>query len=310
MTQPWPVLFGFQRHHIDEIAIHGEAVFQTGAGQYLGLTIDRPLVMRSLLKPWQAMAIGFGGAKTPQRIALSSASHSGQPEHLHELEAWARDLGISEDQLRCPVSMPMDASQKPQHKRKFFHPCAAKHLAMLAIAKAKGWSLDDYLSIDHPVQKQIQNLVAAKAGQVSEWMADSCGAPVLSLTITKQLSLWRDLVLGHEVLAQKLVDAWSSYPLMVGGSGRFDSRIMAEFPGKFLAKEGADGLLVVQSIERQGTAFIKLAAGYNDKHLALALAGLLRGAEKTSAHFKLLSEYLHSFVSQYVPEGQRVFYRE
>ena len=73
--------------------------------------IDALILPRSANKPIQAMAFvesgaverfGFGN----EHIALSCASHSGEPRHVETVQAWLKKVGLGEDDLECGTHAP------------------------------------------------------------------------------------------------------------------------------------------------------------------------------------------------------------
>jgi L-asparaginase II len=71
---------------------------------------------------------------------------------------------------------------------------------------------------------------------------------------------------------QALFNSWKENPRLVGGIRRLDSDITEETGGLFFAKEGADGLLWLQSLSDEPiTILIKLGFGYKERYLAFGI---------------------------------------
>ncbi len=73
--------------------------------------IDAAILPRSANKPIQAMAFVESGAVERfglgnEHIALSCASHSGEPRHVETVRAWLKKVGLSEADLECGTHAP------------------------------------------------------------------------------------------------------------------------------------------------------------------------------------------------------------
>ncbi len=308
--------FALARQGVAEVVVTGASYFKVQHGDTEGDDAGLWVVARSLLKPWQFLAGAQEVMGEESYWALGLASHSGQAEHREHLARFAQDIGISADQLICPRSYPMDSleafklqSQKEPPSR-LYHPCAGKHLGALALAKAKGWSLDNYWDLEHPLQKQLTTIIGQQIGEKPIWMADSCGLPTIAMTVKAHLKIWERFLSSQEATYKRVKDLWLKNFLLVGGVGRLESDIMEFGSGRLIAKEGADGLLVVGSIPRTGepsaVAFIKLASGYNSTYLALALWSMLSRAQTLTPTFKDLASYLRSRLESWVPRDQEL----
>ena len=293
------------------MVVHGVAC--ASEAETSGFT-DLTIVARSLLKPFQALAICTETMRRAagDRLILSMASHSGQSEHLKALEAFAQDLKVNLEQLRCPACFPMDNEEAEgmratgQAPGRLCHPCAGKHLFMLAACVEARLPTENYVAADHPIQKRIMDSVESYAESPLEWISDSCGVPTAALQFRALANLWKRFAVDKTQTAMSLKESWIKFPYLSGGKGRLDSILTATFAGRLVAKEGADGLLVVQSIEQgdTSTALVKIASGYNSKYLALGLMSALKRSEKLSLLFRDLAGYLETQLSQYYPQDQ------
>lgn len=66
--------------------------------------------------------------------------------------------------------------------------CSGKHSAMLALAKFRGYSVDNYEKKSSPVQKEILKTIAEFADAEADSIpvgTDGCGAPIYLLPIQK-----------------------------------------------------------------------------------------------------------------------------
>jgi len=217
--------------------------------------------LRSSAKPFQALPlIENGGAKywnlTPKEIAITCASHSGTNEHAKTLAGIQAKIGINENHLQCGVHTPIDPETakslllnhlEPTPNR---HNCSGKHTGMLAYAQMRGYSLDNYLEPQHPLQQEILLTFSKMCAMDPELIAlgtDGCSAPNFAIPLrnaalgfARLVDPW-ELSMQRAAACKEITTAMSSHPEMVGGPGRFDTRLMAATHGKIVSKGGAEG---------------------------------------------------------------------
>jgi L-asparaginase II len=217
--------------------------------------------MRSSSKPFQALPlVESGGAKhwefTPKEIAITCASHAGTDEHAQTLEDLQTKIGITQNHLQCGVHPPIDADtakalllkgEGPTPNR---HNCSGKHTGMLAFAQYNNQPLANYLDQEHPLQKEILHTLCdmchIKPEQVSIGI-DGCSAPNFAIPLRNAAFGFARLVDPWELSPKRakacdqISTAMTSYPEMVAGPGKFDTRLMASTAGKIVAKGGAEG---------------------------------------------------------------------
>lgn len=161
--------------------------------------VDHPVFYRSAMKPLQAIPVFSTNIidkyhLTNQEAALFTASQRGEDYHQDALESLLAKLQLSEDLLVCSHSYPLNASPKQkyiwEHKaqRKLLHNCSGKHLGFLAYAREKGYELDSYQELKHPLQQEILGHVADLAEMPLQDVytgVDGCGVPVHSVPLNK-----------------------------------------------------------------------------------------------------------------------------
>ncbi len=217
--------------------------------------------LRSTAKPFQAMPLvedgglerfGFDEAE----LALMCASHSGTDEHVAVAQRIQAKVGVTEQDLLCGVHPPYHKptaealrarGEEPTPNR---HNCSGKHSGMLAQAVLHGWPTDDYIDLQHPVQQRILETFAAMCGlepkQVA-WGVDGCSAPNFAVPLYHAAWAYARLVDPHDLppqraeAARKVVQAMMRHPFLVAGPERFDTLLMEAFPGRVVAKGGAEG---------------------------------------------------------------------
>ena len=96
--------FAESRHRgaVAGLAADGRQVISVGQ-------TDVPFLPRSAIKPLQATAMLRCGLNLDaELLALAAASHSGEDFHVDGVRKILSGAGLSEDDLRCPASWPMD----------------------------------------------------------------------------------------------------------------------------------------------------------------------------------------------------------
>jgi len=307
-------LFAFTRKSIPEIVVPGVTLFKPH-----NATLHQPeqhlaCVSRTLLKPWQFLAADVFGPEGFWSMGL--ATHSGQPMHLDALMKLREAAGAEENDLICPRAFPLDALAAAhlrvfgEQQSRFHHPCAGKHLMMIAACARHGFSADHYWDVDHPLQRKVLNLVGRESGEKLTWVTDSCGLPVAAMTMRSLMFMWEKLALSEEPRVQQLRALWLDNVRLIGGQRRLDSDIIEAMGRRVIAKEGADGLLMVQSLPGHGgpvaTCLVKIASGYQPSYLALALWALLSRTSGLPPVFSDLTDYLRSRLEEWVPRDQEL----
>ncbi len=221
--------------------------------------IDRPFYLRSAAKPFQAAAAQEAGARLgPLELALASGSHDGHPVHITLVESMLHAAGLEESDLLCPPDWPLspDAGRRLAREghiypRRIWHNCSGKHAAWLRAARAQDWSTDTYLEPDHPIQRQILELVNDLGQYKAEPVGiDGCGAPVLRTTTRVMALLFARLSADRSL--RPIFTAMHRYPALASGTGNGDSSIGVAINAA--AKRGAEGCLGVAVENRLGVA--------------------------------------------------------
>ncbi len=218
---------------------------------------DSPILPRSTVKPLQALACLTAGAPLAgPELAIASGSHTGEDEHVRVIRSILAHAGLDETALGCPADRPEDEATFERLVRAGDAPsrirmnCSGKHAAMLWACTVNGWSTDDYLDTDHPLQQHIkatmENLTRVP---VSHTAIDGCGAPLFATTVRGVATAFRGLVTAPAGEPPGLVAAaMREHPFYVGGSGHANSLLMETVPGA-LAKGGAEGVIGVAAAD-------------------------------------------------------------
>ncbi|MBY0404519.1 MAG: asparaginase, partial [Cyanobacteria bacterium] len=277
---PWEYLLTLERGGLPEVSYSGVlSVWAGGHGNLMSLgNVEAPLWSRSLLKPFQLLAIlpvlkDAYPMLTPEHYGVMMASQNGEP-HQQALLKELMDLGcLKETDLQCPGCYPMAAHEKFKLKLEnapispLYHPCSGKHIAQLLVYTALGRPFTSYLDPESFCFQSTLSLMSFLLGKEQELIplsVDGCKMPNIALSASEMASLYCDLSqdlpeerkkgASPEVL--NILTYWSEIrqwihqsPTIFGGENRLDSRLIQ--PGYFkkdlncIAKEGADGLLAL-----------------------------------------------------------------
>ncbi len=100
-----------------ECVHRGSAVILRADGE-IALTLGEvhtPIYPRSSNKPWQAVTMLRNGFEpsSSEELAIATASHEGESDHIELVERLLARYGLDEDQLRCPADLPPTNSPGP-----------------------------------------------------------------------------------------------------------------------------------------------------------------------------------------------------
>ena len=233
---------------------------------------------RSCAKPFQVMPLLASGGFDElgwgdDELALSCASHGGEPEHVAIAESMLRDLGLEEGDLACGPHEPMalrgarilrDAGDRPT---RLHNNCSGKHAAMLARAHSAGWDLAGYERDEHPVQVGALDEIARWSGAPRDQIlraVDGCGVVVFGLSLEAMSTAYARFAAASErgdEIPQRITRAIASRPFLFGGSDRFDSLVVEETGGRVIPKVGAEGVHSVAVLDQQLGFTIKVEDG-------------------------------------------------
>jgi L-asparaginase II len=270
-------------HHGSAVVLapDGSVLFQAG-------DIDVACYPRSTAKPMQAVAMACLGLSQPLHLlALTAASHSGEDFHLAGVRSILDASGCTEADLGNPADLPFDPVEREvwiaagRAPRKLAHNCSGKHAAMLHTARKHGWSTQDYLDPDHPLQCEIAATVEDLTGEkIARTAIDGCGAPLFAVSLRGLATAIGRIASAAPGTPEALVaQAMRAYPAYVAGSRRDTTELMRTVPG-LVAKDGFEAVQVAALPD--GTAIaLKIADGSDRARFPATLAALrLAGVDR------------------------------
>jgi L-asparaginase II len=250
-----PIIAEVTRGGIAESFHRGAWCIRLATGETLASAGDiaRPIFPRSAIKALQALPlIGSGGADafglSEAEIALTCASHDGEAVHVDGARSILGKAHVPETCLACGAHWPehkVTASQlilAGQKPTAIHNNCSGKHSGMLAQAQHLGASLVGYTAAEHPLQKRIAATLTAfsdfDVGHGARGV-DGCSVPTWALPLTNLALAFARL--SADPSGQRIANAVRANPVMVGGTGAFDTKAMQAIPRLFI-KGGAEGV--------------------------------------------------------------------
>lgn len=234
--------------------------------------------VRSAIKMFQALPlVEDGGVEhfglTPQEIAVTTASHNGEPFHVAAARSLLRKAGVDEDALACGPHAPMHSGSadalaiRGEAPTRIHNNCSGKHAGMLALATLHGWPLQGYHMLSHPVQQRVLRTLAGWSDVAADEIGiavDGCGLPTFALPLDRiAAACARFASTAHVARAfpglsdarfngvegtpaitdapSTILNAMTTHPEYVAGTGRLCTALMRATGGRVFAKVGAEG---------------------------------------------------------------------
>ena len=232
----------------------------------------RLIYPRSAIKPLQTVAMRRAGLSVSgAELAITSASHRGTSAHLELVRSVLAGAGLDESALQCPDGIKYN--------------CSGKHAGFLAASVAQGWSTNDYLSINHPLQRMVIEVLEEFSGEkILHSSVDGCGAPLHAMTVDGIARAIGKLTATET----ELVDALTANGWVISNHGVADAILL---DAGFVAKNGAEGVFAVGSRDGHGLA-IKIADGNLRAAPLLAIKMLHENGLLSNSHYRELHDAL------------------
>lgn len=286
MLQPFdvdPVLVEVVRDGLVESVHHGRVAVTGPDGALLASVGDPGALVypRSSSKPLQATGMLRAGLDLDgELLALTCASHSGEPFHLEAVTRILAKAGLDETALQDPEDWPLDEVAKEDLLRsggsrsRLAMNCSGKHAGMLLTAVQTGADTATYLAPDNPVQRAVEDALADLTGETPVGPAvDGCGAPLWAVSLTGLARAFGRIALGAGTAEARVAAAVRAHPEYVSGTRRDELALHRGLPG-IVAKAGAESVYVVGLPDGRGVA-LKIDDG-STRGRAVAMAGVLR----------------------------------
>ncbi|WP_457324523.1 asparaginase [Roseateles sp. P5_E11] len=286
--------------------------------------IDRPIFPRSAVKLLQALPlVASGGAEafslTDAELALACASHSGEPEHVATAAGVLAKLGLTADALECGTQWPSrepvlrGMAARGEVATPLHNNCSGKHSGFVCVAclMARNAGAEPaefargYVAAEHPVMREVSSALSAATGVDVEQAPrgiDGCSIPTFALPLRSLALAFARCGTGQGLsdvnarAARRLRQAAAVAPFMVGGTDRFDTRVMQAFGERVFCKIGAEGVYCAALPELGLGVALKIDDGAA-RAAEAAFAAVAQGLLKTED--ELLRSYSHLQLSNW-----------
>jgi L-asparaginase II len=262
---------------------------------------QRPIFPRSAVKVLQALPLVASGAAdalglSDEELALACASHNGEPAHVATAAGMLAKAGVDARVLECGAHWPYrEAFQREMAARgetpgALHNNCSGKHAGFICLAcrRAGGQPLFDYakgyVKATHPVMREVSQALQAATGwdlSKAPQGIDGCSIPTFGIPLQHLARAFARVATGtglapdDAVAATRLRRAVAKAPFMVGGTDRFDTRVMQRLGERVFCKVGAEGVYCA-ALPGQGLGVaMKIDDGNNARAAEVTMAALI-----------------------------------
>jgi L-asparaginase II len=281
-----------------------------------GGDIARPVFPRSAIKSMQALAMVTSGAIdrfaiSDEQLALACASHHGEEVHVTKVTGFLGHLGLSGSNLECGAHPPTNGKAREALRASGLQPtalhnnCSGKHSGMLSVARALGVDPVGYVEREHPVQVAVRAAIETVLGtplSVDLCGRDGCSIPTWAAPLSAFAQGFAKMATGRGLppelgaAAHRIFDAATANPLLVAGTGHFDTLTMAAFGGRVMQKGGAEGVQC-GAIRDQGWGYaVKCDDGNMQASVVMVANLLLRFAAPDDEQAAVLGQFARQLV--------------
>lgn len=255
------------RHRLQCTAVDARGTLVAGTPH-----ADLVTMIRSAAKPFQLLPLVERGHAdrfgfSDEQLAIMASSHVGSRYHVERVTGILARLGLGPESLACGYHDPDDPVSRDDVLRAglprtaLYNNCSGKHAGLLALTLAEGWPLEGYHLPEHPTQRLLKRTLAEVSGVPAASLVegvDGCSLPVHALPLGAMARSYALLGAARpdgdarsRALA-RIARSMATYPAAVEGPGRPCTRMMEAGRGRLVAKNGAEGLMLLASREREG----------------------------------------------------------
>jgi L-asparaginase II len=259
-----PVLVVTTRGEMVESRHTGAAAVVDAAGHVVRAwgDVDAPVFARSAIKPLQALPLVETGAADRfglghVEIALACASHRGEAFHVETVRRWLERVDLGPQDLECGAHAPGNAAavaaliRAGEPPSALHNNCSGKHSGFLTTARHLGEPTRGYIAPDHPVQRRVRTVLEEMSGldlARAPSGTDGCGIPVIGISLRgmaramARLADPKGFSADRAAAGKRILDAMAESPLMVSGTGTFNTLVMTAAGDTVRLKTGAEGV--------------------------------------------------------------------
>jgi L-asparaginase II len=142
---------------------------------------------------------------------------------------------------------------------------------MLALAKFRGYNIDDYESIENPLQQEVLKTVAEFTDEDADSIPtgiDGCGAPIYLMSMNKIALSYARLIMHmhnqnspYHHACKTIFNSMTQFPEMVAGENEFCTVLMQATGDKLIGKVGSEAVYCLGIKEGSLGICIKIADG-------------------------------------------------
>lgn len=264
--------------------------------------IQRPIFPRSAIKVLQALPLVESGAAdrlqlTDAELAIACASHNGEPEHVATALGMLKKAGLDAGALECGTQWPGRESvlrgmfSRQEQAGPLHNNCSGKHAGFVCVAcqlaLAQGSEPAEftrgYVRAEHPLMREVGAALAATTDTdlaKAPVGTDGCSIPTYGIPLRQLALAFARVATGQGLAperaraARRLRQAVARAPFMVGGTGRFDTDVMALLGERVFCKVGAEGVYCASLPEQGFGVALKIDDG-NARGAEVAMAALI-----------------------------------
>lgn len=235
-------LVEIQRGGLTESEHWGAAVLINSKG--IKKSIGNPKVKtftRSIIKPIQAKIAleSLNQNLDLDLIAIACASHNNEKEQIVAINKLMNKFGLQESDLFCGS---------------ITHNCAGKHCLLCAASQNYSSASS---TIQNKIYKELQKLNPTLDS--IPIASDGCGLNTFYMSLEDIGVCFLSLIQDESY--SLIIKAMNEYPWLIGGRGQFDSALMSQYPNQFIAKGGAEGLMMIANLNSREVIILKIADG-------------------------------------------------
>jgi L-asparaginase II len=169
--------------------------------------------------------------------------------------------------------------------------CSGKHAGFVCLGCAMAAQDSDvreflrgYVGPDHPVMQQVSHALQVVTGwdlRQAPRGTDGCSIPTFGIPLRHLAGAFARVATGiglspeHADAARRLRRAVARDPFMVGGTGRFDTRVMQRLGERVFCKVGAEGVYCAALPGRGLGVAIKIDDGNNARAAEVVMAAVI-----------------------------------
>jgi L-asparaginase II len=298
-----PVLVQLTRGgHLESVHRGAVAVLDADGAVVAALgDIARPIFARSAVKALQALPLVASGAADAlglgdDELALACASHGGEPGHVRTAVSMLAKAGADPTFLECGTHWPSHVpsaqalAARGEEPGALHNNCSGKHAGFVCVAclmagarELRGYARG-YVDAAHPVMREISAALGAVTGcdlDAAPRAIDGCSIPTFGIPLRAlahgfaRFGSGVGLSPAHAQAARRLRAAVAAEPFMVGGSGRFDTRMAERFGERVFCKVGAEAVYCAALPERGLGVAIKVDDGSTARAAEVAMAAVI-----------------------------------